>query len=88
MKTTIFHENNDYTIDIKTNSQNTEPATIANNMIQIHTKIVQQHIQDTPDNKILKTKAPEIDKLESTLSRSTRVLLAQLRDGKSPLLLA
>ena len=88
MKTTIFNENNDYTIDIKTNLQNTEPATITNNMIQIHTKIVQQHIQDTPDNKILKTKAPEIDKSENTLSRSTRVLLAQLRAGKSPLLLA
>ena len=57
-------------------------------MIQIHTKIVQIHTQDIPDNKILKTKAPEIDKLENSLSRSTRVLLAQLRAGKSPFLLA
>ena len=87
-KKTIFQENNDYTTEIKTNVQNIEPATIINNMIQIHTKIVQQHTQDIPDNKILKTKAPEIDKLENTLSRNTRVLLAQLRAGKSPFLLA
>jgi reverse transcriptase-like protein/retrotransposon-encoded endonuclease len=88
MKKTIFQENNNYTIDIETNPQNTEPETIKDNMTQIHTKIVQQHIQDTPNNKILKTKAPEIDKLENTLSISTRVLLAQLRAGKSPLLLS
>src|SRR5690242_11483183 len=73
-KTTIFQENNNYTTDIKTNSQNTEPATIINNMIQMHTKIVQQNIQNIPDNKILKTKASEIDKSENTLSRSIRVV--------------
>ena len=88
MKKTIFQENNNYTIDIETDTQNTEPATIINNMKQIHTKIVQQHIQNIPDNKILKTKAPEIDRSEDTLPRSTRVLLAQLRAGKSPFLLA
>src|SRR6185436_516192 len=57
------------------------------NMKQIHTEIVNQHNQNTPDNKILQTKAPDIDKSENTLPRSTRVLLAQLRTGKSPFLL-
>jgi len=87
MKRTIFQENNNYTIDIKTNSQNIELAAITNNMKQIHTEIVNQHNQNTPDNKILQTKAPDIDKSENTLPRSTRVLLAQLRTGKSPFLL-
>ena len=61
MKITIFQENNNHTTDIKTNSQNIEPTIITNNMKQIHTKIVHQYIQSIPDNKILKTKAPEID---------------------------
>ena len=87
MKTTIFQENNKYTIDIKTNSQNIEPAAIANNMKQIHTEIVNQHNQNIPVNKILQTKAPDIDRSENTLPRSTRALLAQLRTGKSPFLL-
>jgi len=86
-KITIFQENNDYTTEIKTNSQNIELAAITNNMKQIHTEIVHQHIQSIPDNNILKTKAPDIDKSENTLSRSTRTLLAQLRTGKSPFLL-
>ena len=87
MKRTIFQENNDYTTGIKTNSQNIELAAITNNMKQIHTEIVHQYIQSIPDNNILKTKAPDIDKSENTLSRSTRTLLAQLRAGKSPFLL-
>ena len=87
MKTTIFQQNNNYTTDITTNSQNIDLAVITNNMKQIHTEIVHQYTQSIPDNKILKTKAPDIDKSENTLSRSTRTLLAQLRTGKSPFLL-
>ena len=52
MKRTIFQENNKYTTDIKTNSQNIELAAITNNMKQIHTEIVHQHIQSIPDNNI------------------------------------
>ena len=81
MKTTIFQQNNNYTTDITTNSQNIDLAVITNNMKQIHTEIVHQYTQSIPDNKILKTKAPDIDKSENTLSRSTRTLLAQLRTG-------
>ena len=66
---------------------NIELAAITNNMKQIHTEIVNQHNQNIPDNKILQTKAPDIDKSENTLSRSTRTLLAQLRTGKSSFLL-
>ena len=67
---------------------NIEPTIIANNMKQIHTLIVDQYIQNIPNNKILNKQAPEIDKSEDTLPRSTVVTLAQLRTGKSPLLLA
>ena len=58
IKRTIFQENNNYTVDIKTNSQNIELAAITSNMKQIHTEIVNQHNQNIPDNKILQTKAP------------------------------
>ena len=52
MKKTIFQENNNYTTDIKTNSQNIELAVITNNMKQIHTEIVHQYTQTIPDNTI------------------------------------
>ena len=81
-----YYVDNNYTTDIKTNSQNIYLAAISNNMKQIHTEIVHQYTQSIPDNKILKTKALDIDKSENSLSRSTRTLLAQLRTGKSPFL--
>lgn len=87
-KVTIFQNSNNYTTEIKSNTQNIEPETITNNMKQIHTSIVNQYIQSVPDNKIINTKAPKIDKSEESLPRQTRTTLAQLRAGKSPFLLA
>ena len=50
------------------------------------TTIVQQHLRDRPNNKLLGRPPPDIDKSEETLARPTRRRLAQLRTEKSPLL--
>lgn len=85
-KQTIFDNNNNYTYNIATNPENTTEATIKNNLKQIHTHIVNRHIDNTPHNRVLNMPAPPIDATEQTLSHSTRRTLAQLRTNKSPLL--
>ena len=47
----------------------------------IHTKIVAEAIENYADNRVLNAPAPEVHKSESSLSRPTRAVLAQLRSG-------
>ena len=55
-------------------------------LIAIHTESVENHITKLEPNKVLGVTAPEIDKSERKLPRSTRRTLAQLRAGYSPYL--
>ena len=47
----------------------------------IHTKVVQEARNKSSANRVLGTPAPRIDDSESSLSRPTRAVLAQLRSG-------
>ena len=84
MKQAIFHNNN-FTSDIKTES-NITPEETAVNSKNLHTKIVHEYLTTRNHNKITNSIAPDIHPSEETLPRATRTLLAQVRAGKSPLL--
>ena len=50
---------------------------------QIHTDSVREVINNQAVNPVLKTKAPDVDKSEKLLPRTTRATLSQLRSGHS-----
>ena len=52
----------------------------------LHTKAVQESVQNYNNNKVLNRKPPEISKEEISLSRTTRSQLSQLRSGYSRIL--
>ena len=54
----------------------------------IHNHTLNLHLLSIPNNPILSRTPLEIDKSEGSLPKSTQRLLAQLRAGKSPLLLS
>ena len=88
MKTSIFHHHsNTYTPQL--------PPThlITNSIISaasktIHTSIVQEHLLNCPNNKLLNAPYPEVSHSEQSLPRRIRRILAQLRTNKSPILMA
>ena len=88
MKQTTLNNRNDYITRIDTDPDSIDDDQIKSNlrMKTIHTTIVQRHLRDRPNNKILDRPPPDIDKSEETLTRPTRRRLAQLRTNKSPLL--
>ena len=88
IRQTIFHNKNNYTHEIATDPNNITEDTINNNIKTIHTTLVQKYLNNKLPNKILNNIAPKIDKTEESLPRKTRRTLAQLRAGKSPLLLS
>ena len=86
MKQTTLNNRNDYITRIDTDPDSIDDDQIKSNLKTIHTTIVQRHLRDRPNNKILDRPPPDIDKSEETLTRPTRRRLAQLRTNKSPLL--
>ena len=86
-KQTTFDNDNNYTINIDSQPNETTQTTIKQNIKTIHTQITEQHLQSRPHNRLLGDTAPPIDKTEETLSKHTRRLLAQLRTNKSPFLI-
>jgi len=86
MKQTTFDNNNSYTTNRDSNNQQITSDDINQNMKQIHTKIVQNYLQNREHNKIIHQQAPVIDKSEEKLRRRIRSTLAQLRTEKSPFL--
>jgi hypothetical protein len=86
IRQTIFHNKNNYTYEIQTNTNSVSEEIINNNLKTIHTSLVQKYIDSKHPNKILNDPAPKIDKSEESLPRKTRRTLAQLRADKSPML--
>jgi hypothetical protein len=82
MKQTIFDNNNNYTVNRDSDPALTDDSTIKQNM----TNIVQNHLTNRANNKLLNAIAPDIDDSEQTLPHGTRRRLAQLRNNKSSLL--
>ena len=64
------------------------PDTISSTLKTIHTRAVKECLDSYRPNSVLSQPAPDISKSEETLSRKTRRTLAQLRAGKSPVLMA
>ena len=48
---------------------------------QIHTRVVEEALSRSSNNRVLGARAPRIDPSETSLSRPTRAVLAQLRSG-------
>ena len=86
MKQTSLNNRNSYITRIDTDPDSVDDDQIKSNLKTIHTTIVQRHLRDRPNNKLLDRPPPDIDKSEETLIRPTRRRLAQLRTDKSPLL--
>jgi len=61
-------------------------VTVEHNKKIIHSKIVNEYIQNKAFNKLIQQQAPEISKDEENLSREIRRILAQLRTNKFPVL--
>ena len=89
MKATIFDKWSRKTIIIDQDNRN-QPTldSISQNMKTIHTMAVSECIGAYEPNPILSLPPPDISQSEQSLPRKTRRILAQLRAGKSPILLA
>ena len=87
MKQTIFNNNNNYTTNVDLDLINANPEAINANKNTIHTTIVQSHLDNKPNNKLLNRLAPDINPDEQTLLRQIRRRLSQLRTHKFPLLM-
>ena len=87
-KQTIFDNNNNYTVNIKTKSDLICEDLIQSNLKLIHSHIVSNHLSQRPPNKILQDQTPSVSPAELLLSRETRRTIAQLRTNKSPLLVS
>ena len=87
MKPTIFDKWSGKTININDTTSPT-PDTISSTLKTIHTRAVKECLGSYRPNSVLSQPAPDISKSEETLSRKTRRTLAQLRAGKSPVLMA
>ena len=87
-KQTIFANWNDKTIHID-NNNNIPPTLdiIAKNLKTLHTMAVSECLSSYKPNPILSQKDPDINKSEQSLPHKIRRILAQLRAGKSPILL-
>ena len=88
IRQTIFHNRDNYTLEIKTDPNTVTDEDINTNMKTIHTALVQKHLDNRQPNKIINRIAPKISTNEKSLPRKTRRTLAQLRDNKSPILLS
>ena len=88
-KETIFENWNGKTININNNSATPPtPDSTSENLKKIHTIAVEECIRSYKPNPILSQPAPDINQSEQSLPRKTRRILAQLRAGKSPILLS
>ena len=88
MKQTIFDNWSDKTINIDNKDINPPtPETITKNLKIIHTISVNECIKSYKPNPILSQPAPDIHNSEQSLSYKTRRILAQLRAGKSSMLM-
>ena len=67
-------------------AEGNDDATHKAGMADIHTAAVTAAINELQPSKVLGTAAPEVNKAEKSLPRSTRVTLCQLRSGYSPFL--
>jgi retron-type reverse transcriptase len=89
MKETIFENWNGKTIIINnTSATPPTPDSTSQNIKKIHTMIVEECLRSYKPNPILSQPAPNINQSEQSLPRKTRRILAQLRAGKSPILLS
>ena len=77
---------NGYTINYSTDLNPPSDLDLKQRSKEIHTLVVLQHTKSQEPNKILGEIAPPIYESETTLPRNTRCTLAQLRNGKSPIL--
>ena len=84
-KQTPFDNNNNYTYNLDTPPQDTNPQTIEGNKKRIHTHFVET-FTNAVTNKILNANPPPVDPSEKALPHSVRRTLAQLRTNKSPFL--
>jgi hypothetical protein len=87
LKQTIFDSRSRKTFNINNNANPPTPDSIAQNIKTIHTMAVDECLKSYGPNPILSQPAPSIDKSEQSLPRGTTRILAQLRIGKSPMLM-
>src|SRR5688572_29949465 len=88
MKETIFENWNRKTININNNSATPPtPDSTSQNLKKIHIIAVEECLRSYKPNPILSQPAPDINQSEQSLPRKTRRILAQLRAGRSPILL-
>jgi hypothetical protein len=86
IKQTIFDNTNNFTINLPVQSDNVEDS-IIKNCKTIHSEIVKNSIDSLKPNKLLQSTPPLVDCSETTLPRKDRCTLAQIRSGKSSLLM-
>ena len=87
-KATIFDDWSRKTIHIDPEPHTQTPDSISQVLMMIHTMAVTECIASYEPNPILFSQPPDVDKSEESLPRGTRRVLAQLRSGKSPILLS
>src|SRR6267154_2768604 len=88
-KQSIFHNWGGKTTYLSNNNSiPPTPESISQNLKTIHTIAVKECLMSYEPNPILSQLAPDINQSEQSLPRKTRRILAQLRTGKSPILMA
>ena len=86
LKKSLFLSNSNL-LNPPTSNNNTDTE-IHDNIRANHTQAVDEYLAALPVSKILQTPAPQIHPSEELLGRDQRRLLAQIRAGKSPLLIS
>ena len=79
------YNNTDYTTNIDTNPNTLDDAKIMKNMKHIHTTIVSTYLNNRQHNKVTNTTPLTVHYSETTLPRTNRHTLTQLRTNKCPL---
>ena len=85
IRPSIFQSDDTY--QIRTDPTTVTAEHINQNLKTIHSNIVEKYLTERQPNKIINQQAPKINKEEEQLTRKIRRTLAQIRTGKSPLLL-